>query len=165
LHRHRHHLHCDYHSFTSSSRLSTPAGIAATGIAAAGIAVAGIAGIGIAVICSTITSNAGIYRIATASSPLRKRAKTYREATRASSRAAVLAKKRQIPQQDGCFSPPSPTSPPRNPTTKSPAKTPLQSAALPVPLAREALTVAGYTAAEGVFATTAIEENAIAASV
>jgi hypothetical protein len=77
LHRHRHHLHCDYHSFTSSSRLSTPAGIAATGIAAtgiaaAGIAVAGIAGIGIAVICSTITSNAGIYRIATASSTTEK---------------------------------------------------------------------------------------------
>jgi hypothetical protein len=38
--------------------------------------------------------------------PPRKRAKTVSEATWSSSRAAVVAKKRQIPQLDGCFSPP-----------------------------------------------------------
>jgi hypothetical protein len=47
--------------------------------------------------------------------PPRKRAKTFSEATCASSRAAVLAKKRQILQLDSCFSPPSPPSPPRHP--------------------------------------------------
>ncbi len=40
--------------------------------------------------------------------PPRKRVKTFSEATRSSSRAAVQARKRQIPQIDGCCSPPSP---------------------------------------------------------
>jgi hypothetical protein len=58
-----------------------------------------------------------------AAPPPRKRAKTYSEATRASSRAAVLAKRRQIPQLDGCISPPSPPSPP-SPQATSPAAKP-----------------------------------------
>jgi hypothetical protein len=76
--------------------------------------------------------------------PPRKRAKTYSEATRASSRAAVLAKRRQIPQLNGCISPPSlpsPSSPPSQPATSpaakppflpaSPATSPAQEAPLP----------------------------------
>jgi hypothetical protein len=70
--------------------------------------------------------------------PPRKRAKTFSEATRASSRAAVIAKKQQIPQLDGCFSPPSPPSLPRNPAPKFPDEPTLQLAASPAPLAREA---------------------------
>jgi hypothetical protein len=54
--------------------------------------------------------------------PPRKRAKTVSEATQSSSWAAVLAKKRQIPQLDGCLS--SPTSPPQ------PASRPLAPSAL-----------------------------------
>jgi hypothetical protein len=49
--------------------------------------------------------------------PLRKRAKTHSEATHASSRASVLAKKQQIPQVDGCFL--SPQTPPRISTMPS----------------------------------------------
>ncbi len=66
--------------------------------------------------------------------PPRKRAKTYTEATRTSSHAAVLAKKRQIPQIDGCCSPPSPMprsppspTPPSQPAIESDDETPLQS--------------------------------------
>jgi hypothetical protein len=65
--------------------------------------------------------------------PLRKRAKTLSEATRSSSRAAVLAKKRQIPQLDGCLlpptSPPQPTSSPQAPL--APAPSPTSAAELP----------------------------------
>jgi hypothetical protein len=52
--------------------------------------------------------------------PPRKRAKTVSEATWSSSRAAVLAKKRQIPQLDGCLSPPiSPSQPASRPPAPS----------------------------------------------
>jgi hypothetical protein len=63
--------------------------------------------------------------------PPRKWAKTYSEATRASSCAVVLTKKRQIPQNDGCCSPPLPPlpspSPPSQPAIKSDDEQPLQS--------------------------------------
>jgi hypothetical protein len=50
----------------------------------------------------------------------RKRAKTVSEATRSSSRATVVAKKRQIPQLDGCLSPPiSPPQPASRPPVPS----------------------------------------------
>jgi hypothetical protein len=72
--------------------------------------------------------------------PSRKRAKTVSEATRSSSRAAVLAKKRQIPQLDGCLSPPiSPSQPASRPLAPSalanspPSQDQQPTSSLPVP--------------------------------
>jgi hypothetical protein len=72
--------------------------------------------------------------------PPRKRAKTVSEVTRSSSRATVLAKKQQIPQLNGCLSPPNsppqPASRPLAPTALAdspplPVQQPISS--LPVP--------------------------------
>jgi hypothetical protein len=83
--------------------------------------------------------------------PPRKRAKTYSEAIRASSRDVVWAKKRQIPQIDSCCSPPSPPlpSPPSQRATESVAKPPAVGDITSTLGAAGAHATAGFIAAKG----------------